>query len=147
MKGKAPGDFMNAKTPTGRGGPDPSRIRVLIVDDHYVARLGLHGIISDQEDMEVVGEAAGGAEAVEVYRSTHPDVVVTDLRMPTFDGIQATRAIREQNPAARVLVVSSYDTEADISQVFDAGARGYITKEARPESLLDALRTVARGER
>ncbi len=122
-------------------------IRVLIADDHFVARFGLRGLVSDQPDMEVVGEAKTGAEAVTLYRQIRPDVVLMDIRMPDLDGIQATLAISRDDAGARILIVSSYDTEADVQKVHAAGAAGYVMKEAEPDELLQAIRTVAGGGR
>jgi two-component system NarL family response regulator len=126
---------------------ESKKIRVLVADDHFVARFGLKGLLGDQPDLEVVGEAKSGAEAVTLARQSRPDVVLMDLRMPGLDGVQATAAILREDPKARVLIVSSYDTEADVLRVNEAGAAGYIMKEAEPEELLRAIRAVAAGGR
>jgi two-component system NarL family response regulator len=124
---------------------EPRKIRVLIADDHFVARFGLKGLMEDQGDIEVVGEAKTGAEAVTLARQYKPDVVLMDLRMPGLDGVQATAAVLREDPKARVLIVSSYDTEADVLRVNEAGAAGYVMKEAEPDEILKAVRAVAAG--
>ena len=120
--------------------------RVMIVEDHFVARLGIQGLIADQPDMEVAVTLKNGAEAVQRYAEVKPDLVLMDMRMPGFDGIQATAALLSQDPEARILIVSSYDTEVEVGRVLGAGAKGYIMKEADGEQLLAAARTVASGQ-
>ncbi len=121
------------------------KIRVLVADDHFVARFGLKGLLEDQPDMDVVGEARSGAEAVAAARQNRPDVVLMDLRMPGLDGVQATSAILRDDPSAKVLIISSYDTEVEVLRVHEAGAAGYVMKEAEPDEILTAVRTVAAG--
>lgn len=129
------------------GSNEETRVRILIADDHFVARHGLKGLLDDQPDLRVVAEARSGAEAVTMFRQHRPDVVLMDLRMPGLDGVQATAAIVREDPGARVLIVSSYDTEADVLRVHEAGATGYVMKESEPEELLAAVRAVAAGDR
>lgn len=121
------------------------RIRVLIVEDHFIARFGLKGLINDQKDMVVAAEAANGAEAFTKYKESRPDVVLMDLRLPELDGIQATAAICREDPEARVLIFSTYDREDEVARALSAGARGYILKEADGRELLEAVRVVRAG--
>jgi two-component system NarL family response regulator len=123
------------------------KIRVVVVDDHYIAREGLKSLINSQADMETVGEAPDGAEALTVYRKTLPDVVLMDMRLPRLDGVASTAALLTAHPGARILILSSYDTEADVGRAHDAGALGYLSKEAEGAELLTAIRTVRRGRR
>ncbi len=122
-------------------------IRILIVDDHFVARLGIREFLNTQADFQVVAEAQSGEQAVAAYREHKPDVVLMDVRMPGLDGARATGAIRHFDAQARILMVSSYDKQGDVQRAHDAGAMGYITKEAEPTELLRAVRAVARGQR
>lgn len=124
-----------------------SRIRVLVVDDHELARAGLRGVLEDEGDIEVVAEGRDGVEALALYQQHRPDVVLMDVRMPHYDGIQATASICREDPRARVLVISSYDTEEEVFRVNEAGARGYLLKEARAKEVIEAIRAVAGGGR
>lgn len=121
------------------------RIRLLVVDDHPVVRTGLSAILMTRADMLVVGEAADGAEAIRLTAELRPDVVLMDLRMPLLDGVQATAAIHALNSAPRVLVLTTYDTDGDILRAVEAGAAGYLLKDAPPEELAAAIRQVMRG--
>ncbi len=120
--------------------------RVLIVDDHPVVRIGLRGLLEQAPDLQVVGEAANGVEAVAKALQLKPDVVLMDLRMPEMDGVEATRAIKAQAPEVAVLVLTTYDTDADILRAVEAGAQGYLLKDASPRELYEAIRAAARGE-
>jgi DNA-binding NarL/FixJ family response regulator len=120
-------------------------IRLLIADDHPVVRDGLRGMLANEADFEVVGEAASGAEAVLTERE-RPDVVLMDLQMPGVDGATATAEITERFPGTRVLVLTTYDTDADILRAVEAGATGYLLKDAPRERLFPAIRSAARGE-
>jgi two-component system NarL family response regulator len=124
-----------------------SRIGILIVEDHLVARFGLRTLLEQQKDMQVVGEAKHGGEALVRFRETRPDLVVMDLRMPEGSGIQAITAIRREAPDAHILVLSSYDTDDEIRGALHAGATGYIMKEAEAEELLHAIHVVHEGGR
>ena len=126
--------------------PAPGRIRLLIVDDHPVVRDGLRGILEGSPDFEVVGEAANGAEAVTRARALRPDVVLMDLRMPDVDGVTAIKRLAELGVAARVLVLTTYDTDADVVPAIEAGATGYLLKDAPRGDLLRAVRAAAHGE-
>lgn len=121
-------------------------LRLLVVDDHPVVRMGLVAMLSEHADFEVVGEAADGAEAVLLAARLTPDVVLMDLRMPVMDGAEATAKMRAGTPAPAVLVLTTYDTDADIVRAVEAGANGYLLKDAPRETLADAIRRAARGE-
>ena len=120
-------------------------IRVLLVDDHAVVREGLRAFLRLQPDLEVLGEAADGASAVELAESLRPDVVLLDLVMPKGDGLVALRAIRQLAPAARVLVLTSYADDAQLFAAMEAGAAGYMLKDVAPDALASAIRDVAEG--
>lgn len=119
-------------------------IRVLLVDDHPVVRSGLAGLLGEEPDIEVVGEASDGADGVALAASLRPDLVLMDLRMPGTDGATATAAITASG--GRVLVLTTYDTDADILRAVEAGATGYLLKDTPREQLVDAVRAAARGE-
>jgi DNA-binding NarL/FixJ family response regulator len=121
-------------------------IRVLLADDHPVVREGLRGMLSTEPDMEVTGEAASGTEAVTLFASLRPDVVLMDLRMPGGDGVDAIEEIRRRHGAARIIVLTTYDTDADILRAVEAGATGYLLKDAPRADLLRAIRAAASGE-
>jgi DNA-binding NarL/FixJ family response regulator len=121
-------------------------LRLLVVDDHPVVRMGLVAMLSDLEDVEVVAEAADGEEAVVLARRHRPDVVLMDLRMPGVDGATATARLRADGDGPAVLVLTTYDTDADIVRAVEAGANGYLLKDAPRETLADAIRRAARGE-
>jgi DNA-binding NarL/FixJ family response regulator len=120
-------------------------IRVLIADDHAVVRQGLRTFLDLQEDIEVVGEAADGEEALAAAERLAPDVVLIDLVMPRLDGIQAMRRLREQVPAARAIVLSSFVDDDKLFPAVRAGAAGYLLKDVQPQELVEAIRTVHRG--
>jgi DNA-binding NarL/FixJ family response regulator len=121
-------------------------LRLLVVDDHPVVRMGLVAMLSEHPDFEVVGEAADGAEAVLQASRLAPDVVLMDLRMPVMDGAEATAKMLATHPAPAVLVLTTYDTDADIVRAVEAGANGYLLKDAPRETLADAIRRAALGE-
>jgi DNA-binding NarL/FixJ family response regulator len=124
-----------------------SPIRVLVADDHPVVRNGLVGVIAQQPDFAVVGEAANGQQALERYREHRPDVVLMDLRMPGMDGVSAIEAIRKEFPDARILALTTYEGDVDIHRALGAGARGYLIKDMLLSDVLGAVRAVHRGER
>ncbi|MFE1592027.1 response regulator [Nocardia sp. NPDC058705] len=122
-------------------------VRLLICDDHAVIRAGLHALLSSAPDIEVIGEAADGPTAVTLAASLHPDVVLMDLQLGgDMDGIEATRRITAENPAPHVLVLTTYDTDADITRAIEAGATGYLLKAERPEELFAAIHAAASGQ-
>ncbi len=121
-------------------------IRVVLVDDHAVVRTGLAQLVAASGDMEVVGSASDGSEALAVVQDTEPDVVLMDLQMPGVDGVQATKALRAAGVRSEVLVLTSYSDSDRIVAALDAGAVGYLLKDADPEDVLAGIRAVARGE-
>jgi DNA-binding NarL/FixJ family response regulator len=122
------------------------RIRVLIADDHPVVRAGLEGMLASQPDFELLGEASTGVEAVAKASHLHPDVVLMDLRMADLDGAAATAHIRAQHPQTAVLVLTTYESNADILRAIEAGATGYLLKDTPRDELFAAIRTVAQGK-
>jgi DNA-binding NarL/FixJ family response regulator len=121
-------------------------IRVLLADDHALMRHGLRGMLDAQADMEVVGEAADGAEAVDEAIRLHPDVVVMDIRMPRLDGIEATKRLMAHGDGFRVLILTTFDLDEYVFEALRAGAGGFMLKDTPPQQLADAVRTVAAGE-
>jgi len=124
----------------------PGPIRVVLVDDHAVIRAGLEQLLAGTDDIEVVGTAANGAEALEVVREVRPDVVLMDLQMPQVDGVAATRAIMSERLGVDVLVLTSFSDSERIIAALDAGAVGYLLKDADPDDVLQGIRAVSRGE-
>jgi DNA-binding NarL/FixJ family response regulator len=121
-------------------------INLVLVDDHPVVRVGLRGMLEAADDLRVVGEAGSGDEALVLVAAVQPDVVLMDLRMPGTDGVTATARIAEQHPSVKVLVLTTYDTDADILRAVEAGATGYLLKDTPVAMLIDAIRAAARGE-
>jgi DNA-binding NarL/FixJ family response regulator len=121
-------------------------IDVLVVDDHVIVRQGLRGMLAAEPDLDVVGEAGSGPEAVAMVGAHSPDVVLMDLRMPGGDGVAATTAITARHPGTRVVVLTTYDTDADILRAVEAGAAGYLLKDCSQAELTSAIRAAARGE-
>ncbi len=124
----------------------PEPIRILIVDDHALVREGLRAVLETQADMELVGEARDGEEAVAKAIELKPDLVIMDLVIPRKDGAAATREILRNNPAIKVLVLSSYMDDEKINSVLHSGAMGYLLKESNPQELLQAIRTIYWGK-
>jgi two-component system NarL family response regulator len=116
-----------------------AKIRVAVVDDHPVVRKGLVQILTENSRFEVVGEAANGADAVDLYKSVRPDLMMMDLKMPTLNGVEATQAIRAWDSRARIVIMTALDGEEDIYRGMRAGARGYILKDAPEAEVVDAL--------
>jgi len=139
---------------TGAGEPaasepaagEPAAIRVLIVDDQPLIRVGFRMLLNVERDLEVVGDAADGAEAVRLTQALRPDVVLMDIRMPVMDGIAATAAILRAVPAVRVLVLTTFDLDEYVFGALDAGASGFLLKDARRAELTAAIRAVHRGD-
>lgn len=121
-------------------------IRLLIVDDHPVVRDGLRGMFADTADFEVVGEADDGEEALTLAQSLQPDVVLMDLHMPGVDGVSAIQQLSERGIQSHVLVLTTYDMDSDVLPALEAGATGYLLKDAPREDLIRAVRAVANGE-
>jgi DNA-binding NarL/FixJ family response regulator len=121
-------------------------VRVLIADDQALVRGGFRMILEAKEDMEVVGEAGDGAEAVELVERLEPDVVLMDVRMPDMDGIEATRRIAATGSSARIVILTTYDVDEYVFAALRAGASGFLLKDVRPPELTEAIRVVARGD-
>lgn len=122
-------------------------IRVLVVDDQALVRSGFRMMLEAEDDIEVIGEAADGKEAIDRHRVLRPDVVVMDVRMPEMDGVEATRLINEQaGDRARILIVTTFDLDDYVHTALRAGASGFLLKDAPPEQLVDAVRVVAAGD-
>jgi len=121
-------------------------IRVLIVDDHAIVRKGTRALLATERDIEVVGEADNGAEAVALAQTLHPSVILMDLVMPRMDGIEATRQITSRQPEVRILVLTSFAADDKVFPAIKAGALGYLLKDSGPEELVQAIRQVHRGE-
>ena len=121
-------------------------IRILLVDDHPVVRHGLRGMLDAEPDLTVVGEAASGPAGVDAAAAQRPDIVLMDLRMPDGDGVAATDRIVASVPGTRVIVLTTYESDRDILRAIEAGACGYLLKDASPADLADAVRAAARGE-
>lgn len=121
------------------------KIRLLLVDDHLVVRIGLRSLLEMQPDLTVVAEAASGAAALAEFERHQPDLTLMDLRMPEMDGAQTTTAIRARFPDARILVLTTFDTDEDIFRALQAGARGYLLKNTDSEPLLKTIRAVHAG--
>jgi two-component system NarL family response regulator len=135
---------MKARTSNGAG---VRTIRVLIADDHLVYRIGMRNLIGSEPGFEVIGEAADGNQALELYRKLKPDVLLLDLRMPQKNGVEVVRLVREEFRDAHILIVTSYQTEEEIFQVLQAGALGYVIKDVGREMLVQAIRAVHAGNR
>ncbi|MRG60308.1 response regulator [Agromyces sp. CFH 90414] len=125
--------------------PEPV-IRLLIADDHPIVRDGLRGMFTGDDRFEVVGEAGDGEEALALARTLAPDVILMDLRMPRMDGVTAIRRLTEQGAAVRVLVLTTFDTESEVLPAIEAGATGYLLKDAPSDELMRAVVAASRGE-
>lgn len=123
------------------------KIRILIADDHFIVRMGLVGLMNTEPDLEVVAEAADGAQAVELFRRHKPDLAVLDMRMPVKNGIETTRELCASHPNARILILSAFDGDDEIHKALEAGAQGYVLKNSTGEKLVPAVRAVAAGQR
>ncbi len=121
-------------------------VRILVTDDHPVVRAGLSGMLSGEPDFEVVGEAGNGKEALALTSELRPDVVLMDLRMPEMDGVTAIERIKAEYPETQILVLTTYETDADILRAIENGASGYLLKDAPREDLFGAIRVVAQGQ-
>ena len=122
------------------------RIKVLIVDDHKVVREGIKAFILPGNELELIGEAGDGRQAVELAAKLNPDVILMDLIMPGMDGIAATREIKQHQPGARILILTSFTEDEKVIAAIRAGALGYLLKDSSPQELLEAVRTLHRGE-
>ena len=126
--------------------PDRVVLTVLVADDHPVVREGLMALINRQPDMRAVAEAGNGKEAVEQFFAVHPDMALLDLRMPLMDGVEAAIAIRERQPEAKLVIVSSYESEEEVHRCMRAGVQGYVLKDAPIKDLIDCLHAIAAGK-
>lgn len=122
-------------------------IRILIVDDHPIVRVGIGALIASSRDMQIVGQARSGEEAVALHAQHGPDITLMDLRLPGINGVQTIRQIRAQNPVARFIVLTTYDGDEDIYQAMEAGASGYLIKDMPQEVLFEAIKRVHSGGR
>src|SRR5215212_10487896 len=120
--------------------------RVMLVDDHALLRTGVANIINQEPDLHVVAEASNGLEAVEAFERHHPDVTLLDLRMPVMEGVEAVRQIRERDPHAKVIVLTTYDTDDDISRALKAGAKAYVLKDIAADRLIECIHDVLAGK-
>ena len=126
---------------------ETAQISVLIADDQTLFRVGLARLLSEDERVRIVGQAADGVEAVKLAHTLKPDVVLMDLRMPNLDGIEATRQIVAENPETRVVLLTTFEADNHVIQALKVGARGYILKDSRPESIISSIIAVVAGER
>ncbi len=120
--------------------------KILIVDDHEVVRDGLKNILTSLDNISIAGEAGNGEDAVKMYSTLKPDLVIMDISMPGMNGIEATRVIKEKDPDARILILTMHDNQEYLNQIIRSGAKGFILKNTDKEELLDAVRTVASGD-
>jgi DNA-binding NarL/FixJ family response regulator len=144
MNREAISGHIKTRTSNGAG---VRTIRVLIADDHLVYRIGMRNLIGSEPGFEVIGEAADGNQALELYHKLKPDVLLLDLRMPQKNGVEVVRLVREEFRDAHILIVTSYQTEEEIFQVLQAGALGYVIKDVGREMLVQAIRAVHAGNR
>jgi DNA-binding NarL/FixJ family response regulator len=119
---------------------------VLLVDDHALLRTGVASIINQEADLRVIAEAGNGAEAIDAFERYHPDVTLLDLRMPVMEGVEAVRQIRERDPRARVIVLTTYDTDDEIARALKAGAKAYVLKDIAADDLIGCIRDVLAGK-
>ena len=132
--------------PSVEAAPVVVRANVLVVDDHALLRTGVANIINQESDLHVIAEASNGLEAVEAFERHHPDVTLLDLRMPVMEGVEAVRQIRERDPHAKVIVLTTYDTDDDISRALKAGAKAYVLKDISADALVACIHDVLAGK-
>jgi DNA-binding NarL/FixJ family response regulator len=133
-------------TPRDVAAPTTAQATVLVVDDHVLVRTGVANIISHEPDLQVVAEASNGAEAVAAFERFRPDVTLLDLRMPVMEGVEAVRQIRVRDPQAKVIVLTTYDTDEDITRALKAGAKAFILKDISAGALVDCIHDVLNGK-
>jgi DNA-binding NarL/FixJ family response regulator len=121
-------------------------IQIMVVDDHHIVRQGLVALIRTIPNMQVIAEASDGVQAVELHRKHHPDITLMDLRLPNKNGVEAITQIRQEYPAARIIVLTTFDGDEDIYRALQAGAKGYLLKGMNTDELTDAIRTVHAGK-
>src|SRR5260221_9021707 len=134
--------MLKPETETGAA----ARASVLLVDDHALLRTGVANIINQEPDLRVVAEAGNGVEAIEAFERHHPDVTLLDLRMPVMEGVEAIRQIRQRDPRALVVVLTTYDTDEEISRALKAGAKAYVLKDISADALVGCIRDVLAGK-
>ena len=132
--------------PTPDASPAAIKARVLLVDDHALLRTGVANIINQEPDLHVVAEAENGVDALNAYEQHRPDVTLLDLRMPVMEGVEVVRQIRERDPRARVIILTTYDTDDEISQALKAGAKAYVLKDISADNLVGCIRDVLAGK-
>jgi len=120
--------------------------RVLLVDDHALLRTGVANIINQEPDLQVIAQAGNGVEAIEAYERYHPDVTLLDLRMPVMEGVEVVRRVREKDPRARFIVLTTYDTDEEIARALKAGAKAYVLKDISADDLVNCIREVLAGK-
>jgi two-component system NarL family response regulator len=123
-----------------------AKARVLLVDDHALLRTGVANIINQESDLQVVAEAGNGLEAIEAYKRHRPDVALLDLRMPVMEGVEAVRRIRELDPQARLIILTTYDTDEEITRALKAGAKAYVLKDISADDLITCIHDVLAGK-
>ncbi len=123
-----------------------TKIRILIVDDHAVVRKGIRALLATEDDLDVIGEAENGQQAVELYSELNPDLLLLDLIMPKVNGIEAIKKIKGDHPEAKILVLTSFAADDQVFPAIKAGALGYLLKDTEPDDLINAIRQVYRGE-
>ena len=126
--------------------PEDARVRVLLAEDHALVRDGIRELLERQSDIEVVGEAADGEEAVQLARQLQPDIVLMDITMPRLSGVEATRLIKQSSPHIAILVLSAYDDDAYVFALFEVGVAGYLLKSAKSSEVVEAVRAVWQGD-
>jgi len=126
---------------------DPTKIRILVVDDHPLLRQGIAGLVGDQSDMSLVAEASDGREAIQQFRAHRPDVALMDIQMPDMNGLDAIIAIRNEFPEARIIVLTTYTGDVQVLRALKAGARGYLLKNSLHKELLETIRAVHAGKK
>ncbi len=136
---------IDAAPPPGPSASRTTPIRLLLVDDHSILRAGLRMLFAAEPDLQIVGEAGSGAEAIDAVRTLRPDVVIMDVAMPGMNGIEATRQIKELHPEIAVLALTMHEDEQYFFEMLNAGASGYIPKRAAPDDLIAAIRVVQQG--
>ena len=138
--------MLPSDAPVAGGAAAVPKATVLLVDDHALMRTGVANIINHERDLEVVAEASNGLEAIAAFEQFHPDVTLLDLRMPVMEGVEAVRQIRARDPRARVIVLTTYDTDDEISRALKAGAKAYVLKDISADQLIGCIRDVLAGK-